>query len=399
MHDAAAPQPRAAPRPEGRPLSGRLGTLAVLAAKGVGALLLGMVALLLLFTAVKLMWMLFTSPLQYFGLLWRGFVAAFRDALQWLWPALPYVLWATAAGLLAVLAVAAVVLLAASRRNDPPRVFVSYHHAMRPVVADLARHLGARLTIVALPFETAPQHDALLDRILDAIRDADFVVTLPGPQPSFVDHEVLAAATRRVPIALVLPQDHAGSPNTAHRSYPAFRLEELQRAHWQPLGRFIEALHGGRRQVWTTLTRIGRPPAVLRNTVIAAVVACVLLALAAGIAIGVQTYYRVLFVDVAQGVEAYGARYMLLPALLVLVALLLVVSAPALYLGGLVVTFAQRQHALRLVARKIRDGGYAPASFGALDNLPEFGEELRRCLYPEAPQPYHERQRALGATP
>lgn len=175
----------------------------------------------------------------------RGFGAVFTVG-DWLSVRLILPVLALTVCLLAGGVAALVVSLAlASFKRRRARVFISYQHAMLPDVEALERALtSAGFEPLVVPFRTAPEHDLLLDQIYAFVARADFVVCLPGPQPSFVEHEVASAIGQRKPLFILLPKDHRGAPNTAHHSYPALVLDSLRGSGFAELTRLIHYLHG-----------------------------------------------------------------------------------------------------------------------------------------------------------
>lgn len=166
---------------------------------------------------------------------------------------------AVVAGAALVLSAAAVAHAALTRRSAS--VFISYHHDLAATAEALALSLErARCRALWIPFASAAEHDALLDRIYGGIRQCDFLVCLPGRQPSFVEAEVAAAIGLRKPIIIVLPSDHAGAPNTSHKSYPALVLEKLDVQQFAPLVSFVRYLHGDLRATMELLALNTEPP-------------------------------------------------------------------------------------------------------------------------------------------
>jgi hypothetical protein len=89
---------------------------------------------------------------------------------------------------------------------------------------------------VRLPFVQNTDHDTLLDKVKQAIRDCDVFVCLPGKTPSFVESEVLMAFGLEKPLLFVLAEkDTPRLPNTAKKGYPMFALERLETERFRTL--------------------------------------------------------------------------------------------------------------------------------------------------------------------
>lgn len=339
---------------------------------------------------IRLTWILVTSPLEYVRLAWRGLTSGYDYALVLARFPVPFALHCLLIGLGIALAAAAALLVLSLAKRRRVRVFVSYHHSLLGMVEALAGSLRqAHMHVAYVPFTTAPEHDALLDQIRHAIHEADFVVVLPGPQASFVDHEVMAAAVAGKPILLVISRHNGASPNTAQRSYPAFVLEEILSSDFTPLRNLIDCLHGGTRQVWRSLTRFSSPPAWLSRGVLGALVVLAVLVFAAMFLAGFLALGLVAFGDIGQGMVMNSARFFAIPLLLFFGLLFLLAAAPILYLGGILLTSSQRVLAAKLVARQVRNGTYAHAQLERLGNLPEIDAKLLEALWKVPPLPYH----------
>lgn len=125
------------------------------------------------------------------------------------------------------------------------RVFISFHHSREDTARELELALAANgLTVGRLPFRPDYEHDALLQRIQHEIRTCAAMVCLPGAQPSFIENEVLVASTLRKFILFVVGEDDPRLPNTAYYGYPVFRLEQLQRHHFEPIAQLILLVAG-----------------------------------------------------------------------------------------------------------------------------------------------------------
>ena len=159
---------------------------------------------------------------------------------------------AICAGILGASAVVCASLLAAplvvagTKHRSPPTIFVSYHNSRQ----QLAQHLSEILRSHAfgvqfLPFDPTAVHNELLERVDHALAVSDFVVCLPGDSPSFVEAEVLAAATASRSIIFVVDYPDGRLPDTASKTYPVLMTSSLHESAFKPIVDLIRYLHGG----------------------------------------------------------------------------------------------------------------------------------------------------------
>jgi hypothetical protein len=158
----------------------------------------------------------------------------------------------------------AVPLLAALVVRPRARVFVSFNRQREPFAEKMQRALeSAGIDTVRLPFDPSPVHDDLLERAVIGLRRSHLFVCVPGPSPSFVEHEVLAATTANKPVAFVVSQAFGALPNTALKRFPVFRLESLSSLHFAPLAQFMHHIAGDVRSTWSLCNSAFRHPAVM----------------------------------------------------------------------------------------------------------------------------------------
>lgn len=136
------------------------------------------------------------------------------------------------------------------------RVFISYQHGNKALVDELTNTLDSSLLEVKfVPFEPA-DHDRLIATVGNGIRNADFIVVLPGHEQSFVDGEILAAYVLRRPIVFLHHDANQTTPNTALRGYPVFKLSELRRNGFRSLARFITHIANSWRDKMRNFSRV-----------------------------------------------------------------------------------------------------------------------------------------------
>jgi len=281
-----------------------------------------------------------------------------------------------------------VALMFASLRRRRARVFISYQREMwnyASALAEVLKRSGVEPLIV--PFQSDVEHDQLLDRIYFHIDQADFVVCFPGLRPSFVEHEVAAAVSRKKPIFIILPRRNAGAPNTAQHSYPVLCLERLLVNNFQPLVELIHYLRGDMGQtlrLYFTPTRLPTLAQAVGGTIGYLMVAAVAV-------LSLPGYFKhlpqrlLLNVEVSGYVAGVGVG-----ASLVIFAAWLMLALTGNFAVGGIATIRNRAMAIRQTRRLLRDGSY---SYPVLRQLFRPTKGLLRLLKPffcKPPQAYHQ---------
>lgn len=149
--------------------------------------------------------------------------------------------------------------VALTRRRQS--VFVAFHHQLENAargVVDALQQAGMRVHRV--PFQPGMGRDAVLAATLDMVKRADSLVCLPGPDASFVDHEVGVAYADRKPVVFLVSETHPRLPGTASTRYPAFRLGPTWSAGFQPLVAFVSFIGADLRATWALCLSAGRHP-------------------------------------------------------------------------------------------------------------------------------------------
>ncbi len=153
--------------------------------------------------------------------------------------------------LAAVIASAVLFLLTRWRRI---RVFITYQHDLKERVRVMCEQLRAHgVRSWFIPFDTRAEHDDVLRRVLDGIRSADLVITVPGSQPSFVDAEILSATTLQKPL-LIVTGEHVGRRlGTAFEGYPRFSMRMLEKGGYRPLAELIHHVCNHWSSAWNVI--------------------------------------------------------------------------------------------------------------------------------------------------
>ncbi|WP_295391088.1 hypothetical protein [uncultured Thiodictyon sp.] len=279
-------------------------------------------------------------------------------------------------------------LAVASIRSRTPRVFISYHHSMLLDARTLQSKLdGGGFKALMEPFITAPEHDQILDEIYSMVERAHFVVCLPGPVPSFVEHEVAAAIAQKKPVFFLLAPEQRGIPNTAQHSYPILRLDRLRTAGFIPLLRLLHYLHGSfgsTFRLYFTPTRLPSLIEILKSGLSYASAALV----GTSVLIAILSNIRELLAFSAK-VEGYLWGTSFGAGAIAMVAWLSVTLALHFSIGG-VTTIRNRGIAIRQTKRMLRDGSYSYDTLHRLLRPTKGLLTLLRPFFRKAQLSYHE---------
>jgi hypothetical protein len=154
------------------------------------------------------------------------------------------------------------------RGRAAARVFISFEHDRESIADALAAAMKRFGTDpVKLPFVKDPDHDILLDRVKQEIRDCDVFVCLPGTHPSFVESEVSMAFGLDKPLLfVVIEADTPRLPNTAKKGYPMFDLVQVQHEEFRTLSYFCSYLAAD----WRSTIRLcgAALPHILKSSVV-----------------------------------------------------------------------------------------------------------------------------------
>jgi TIR domain len=127
-------------------------------------------------------------------------------------------------------------------RWSKPRIFVSYHLEDSDDAAIIARFLSAEECTVYVDPQDQPLRDELIHRIKENLRAADAIVVLSHRRKSFVDSEVLAAATLEKPVILLIKSTDDFLPDTAFSGYPTFSYPRLEKDDFNFLASYIKCI-------------------------------------------------------------------------------------------------------------------------------------------------------------
>jgi len=134
------------------------------------------------------------------------------------------------------------------------RVFITFQHDQEIKVRIMQDKLRAqKVNCEFIPFNPEAQHDIVLRQVTSRIQWADLVITVPGTEGSFVDSEILSAATLRKPL-LILSGTHINRTiNTAYEGYPRFSFECLEEYGYRPLADCIKHVCNQWSSVWSEI--------------------------------------------------------------------------------------------------------------------------------------------------
>jgi hypothetical protein len=130
-------------------------------------------------------------------------------------------------------------------------VFISFNRTRENIAETLQQYLEDEGTrTFRIPFQENATHQAIVLRATEGIKTCDSFVCLPGYTQSYVDHEVLAAATSGKPVIFLISEGSGTLPNTADKRYPMFRLETTVRERFKPLIYFLSYVGADLKSTW-----------------------------------------------------------------------------------------------------------------------------------------------------
>ncbi|UZE14243.1 hypothetical protein [Pseudomonas sp. B21-053] len=367
-----------------------------------------------LISAIKIIPDYFTSPIQttlgVYSAQWDGIVQG------WNWAKTPMLLAGqfvfAIAGVSAIIVTATLGWAFIARRNKLA-VFVSYHHSKLTVMEELISMIGdSRLHFEYLPFVTAPEHDQLLDAIQDRIRQCDMVLCIPGPEPSFVQHEVMAAIHLEKPLIFLVEYNSGRLPNTAQRGYPVFNLKRVQSRRFASVRALMLYLYGDWRSTLKLYQSRHQPApwvsAFLAVAITPISLVMVSVALLFGLCIPVFVAAWHFLSPNQQGLflGAFIAGFLCFLTLMVVLLLIILLGN---YVSGLV----WRRLSNAIVSRRVRTGKFAyemlQPIFSSKASLIDFGPGAEKdtkearwllaSLWRNPPRAYHETQKTTRTEP
>lgn len=153
------------------------------------------------------------------------------------------------ASILIVLSI--ILILGVFKKWHKLRVFITYFHGLEENIQKLSSELNASgLNCSYIPFNPEADHDQTIVDITREIRHADVVLSIPGPNSSFVDSEILSVTALQKPLIIILAKDMDRKLNTAFEGYPRFLLSQLEIYNYKPLARFINYVGNQKSIIW-----------------------------------------------------------------------------------------------------------------------------------------------------
>ncbi len=303
--------------------------------------------------------------------------------------------WMVGLSLLLPMLAAGPPLLAVALRRRRLSVFVAFHHQLETAAARALQALQrAGMQVHRVPFQPGMARDQVLAATLDMVKRADALVCLPGPDPSFVDHEVGVAYADRKPVVFLVSEELRRMPGTASTRYPAFRLAPTWAADFQPLVGFVAFIGADLRATWALCASALRHP---RMGVSAAMVAGT--ALGAMALLLAACYLQAAGIVSAVASQSPAALQQWLPLvrrelLVPHLTLLAMAGAVALLSVGFCILFLQslaRQWRARArVQLRTVEGSFSRAGWVAAVPGLEPGKPMHDCLFEDALPAHHE---------
>ena len=148
------------------------------------------------------------------------------DALRFQWVDwMSHFLYLSGGGLVLIFLICAILYFTA--KGGKVAVFVSYFHKNAVIAKEVAEALSCRqIRVLHIPFDDY-DYDEVISSVRKKVQSCDVVVSVPGPDRSFVDAEVFAASALRKPI-IFIRADQSRLPDTAYTGYPVLNWSELR---------------------------------------------------------------------------------------------------------------------------------------------------------------------------
>jgi hypothetical protein len=144
-------------------------------------------------------------------------------------------------GLLFPLLFVGIVLLCKLLTRPELNVFISFSRAREVISENLQKTFElAGALVFRLPFRENATHQDVVVGVAEGIRRCNGFVCLPGHALSFVESEVLAAATSEKLIVFVISETLGATlPETSDKRYPVFRLETAASEQFKSIVEFL----------------------------------------------------------------------------------------------------------------------------------------------------------------
>ncbi len=140
--------------------------------------------------------------------------------------------------LMTIVSLALVAQLAISRWRKLT-VFISFFHENEDVAERLETFFKQRRTKVLRLLYQPRRHDEVILKVRELLLSSDMMIVIPGPNRSFVDAEILAAAVLKKPVTFIKIVASDTRPDTAFSGYPVFGWQLLNAKALVPLARFV----------------------------------------------------------------------------------------------------------------------------------------------------------------
>ena len=182
----------------------------------------------------------------------RGYFALLRRWLiQLLWVLAAFTTYIACFALLHI-----VISLVTGTTLRRVKIFISFKHDYEAIATEIANSLAARdIEVIKLPFTSGRDHDDVIAQSLDAVTDADAIVVVPGPDPSWMANELGHAVGSKKPIVVIKHLTDQRLSDSLYRGYPVFTWDKLSNGGLGPLRRFLAFATGSRSDVWPQFAR------------------------------------------------------------------------------------------------------------------------------------------------
>lgn len=190
-------------------------------------------------------------------MMWRAGWRGMLDGTLYVLGQLGLVIAAAVAYYLVLAVVLLVGLVLTGTKARRARVFVSFQHDFEDIATAIAEGLARpALEVKKLPFAAGRAHGDVIRESRDAVRWADVVVAVPGPELSWMGIELGVASDRYKAIAVIRHLPDQTAYDALHEDYPLFDWDKLRLVGMDPLAQFILFASNNRADFWTQYARI-----------------------------------------------------------------------------------------------------------------------------------------------
>lgn len=135
-------------------------------------------------------------------------------------------------------AILAILSILTGMRLRRPRVFISFQHRFEALARAIEADLSPHLTVLRIPFVEGRDHDDVIAESLDAVRRADAVIAIPGPDASWMANELGLAVGSKKPVIVIRHLPDQKLSDSLYRGYPVFDWAAVQERGLDGLIRF-----------------------------------------------------------------------------------------------------------------------------------------------------------------